>query len=70
MCKAEDLDHVVKPEELVGKSEAEVECMDGVSLTSPWNGLGVVLERKQMMVSHIQWDVPVKHCQNMSVTMA
>ena len=35
MGKAEELDHVVEPEELVGKSEAEVECMDGVSLTSP-----------------------------------
>ena len=34
--KAEELDHVVEPEELVGTSEAEVENMDGVSLTSPW----------------------------------
>ena len=34
VCK--ELDHVVEPEKLVGKSEAEVECIDGVSLTSPW----------------------------------
>ena len=34
--KAEELDHVVEPEELAGKSDAEVECMDGVSLTGPW----------------------------------
>ena len=40
--KAEELGHVVEPEELVGGSEAEVECMDGVGLPE---GMAEVVEK-------------------------
>ena len=37
--KAEELDHVVKPEELVGESEAKMECVDGVGLLEGMTGV-------------------------------
>ena len=40
--KAKELDHVVEPEELVGESEAEVECMNGVGLPK---GMTEVVEK-------------------------
>ena len=40
--KAEELGHVVEPEELVGEPEAEVECMDGVGLPE---GMAEVVEK-------------------------
>ena len=40
--KAVELGHVVKSEELVSKSEAEVECMDGVGLPE---GMADVVEK-------------------------
>ena len=40
--KAEKLHHVVEPEELVGESEAKMECVDGVDLSEEMTG--VVIE--------------------------
>ena len=42
MGKAEELGHVVELEELVGKSEAEVECMDDIGLPE---GMAEVVEK-------------------------